>query len=204
MMYSPDPVQQAAWRAAGIDGSVSDDDIGVFLLNLGASKLDPYVSMSVEATTQIVENVATDVFRGEDNGEEAESQIRVDLTVSLRNDGRGDLSDFSVGVWEELGLEEPGSYNGRLAIYLPRSTLDLTLPDDVVTEVFGPDGRVLVAAWRLVLAPQSTTQIDFSYVIPTQQAELAVLPSARVPAVAWTWNGDQFLDVERTIVVASP
>ncbi len=193
MMYSPDPVQQAAWRAAGIDGSVSDGDVGVFLLNLGASKLDPYVSMSVNATTRLVDEAQ---FGGE--------AVRIDATVTLRNDASSRLSDFSVGVWREIGLEAAGTYNGRLALYLPVSTLQLDLPDGTITEVFGADGSVLVAAWRLVLPRQSTTQLEFSYVVPSAQASLNLLPSARQPPVEWTWDGETFVDTEPHSLVLTP
>ncbi len=188
MMFSPDPVQQAGWQAAGIDGAVPPNSIGVFLLNLGASKLDPYMSIGVETTT----------------GAAVDGGVDVRSTVTIRNDADGSLSPFSLGTWAELGLSQPGSYNGRLALYLPAGITDVDLPRGVTTEVFGPDGNVLVAAWRLVIAPGSTTTIDFSYVLPEGDEPLHVLPSARSPAIEWSWNGQTFLDDRPTVVMPSP
>jgi hypothetical protein len=171
---------QAAWAALDVDGRLTGDELGVFLLNAGGSKLDPFIALDVEADV---------VSSGVD-------QATLRLDISVRNDAPADLPDYAVGPWERIGLSEPGTYLARLAVYAPGRTREVRFVPSVPLDALGPDGPVTVIATRVALERGETARfrLELDLAGGTGAPPLVLLPSARIPAATWTWAGEAFLD----------
>lgn len=178
MLYSVDPVQQRAWEAMGVAGTIDGDEVGVFWLNTGASKLDPLLDVSV----QFDHEVAADLRH-------------VTMTIVTTNNGSGDLPEYVVGPWRSLEIPEPGAYSGRLAAYLPWGVQDVVFDPDFGLDVLGPDGNVIVTATSPVLIlPGETLTTVLSFTLPSSRPVVRLLPSGRYPAETWTFEGESFSD----------
>ncbi len=179
MIYSVDPAMQAGWRALAADGAIEASDLGVFVLNLGASKLDPFMDVSVDVSV-------------DREGE----QLRLDIEVA--NNAPSALPSYVVGPWSQIGLEEAGTYLGRVAVYSPAGASSLDIEGDPALEVFGPDGPVGLAVTRIEVAPGASERLTVVIDFPRLPGKVTIVPSARLPYTAWTWaGGDEFDDSER-------
>jgi len=180
LVYSSDPAQQAAWSKLGVDGSMNGDETGVFLLNLGGSKLDPFVGVSVAATSII---------------DGAGRVVTFEVTINNRAPEFG-LPDYTVGPWESLELPVAGSYSGRLAVYAPGVATEASFDTGESFVAFGPDGPLLLGASEsFIVGPGQEKRLRYSYRIPLALEQLTVVPSARFPATSWTWNDRSFNDI---------
>ncbi len=173
-LYSVDATQQSAWRVLGVDGSVDAASTGVFLLNLGASKLDPFVSLSVDVAKP------------------GDRQLIYEITVSNRSPAG--LPGYATGPWDQLGLAGPGDYLGRLAIYVPAGTASVRFEPDRTLEVFGPDGEVGLIVTRLELARGEERRLRVALDLDRSYDSLTIVPSARVPEQRWTLDGADYLE----------
>lgn len=180
-MWSPIEQQQAAWRELGVDGTLTGREVGVFLLNHGASKLDPFVNLAVDA--------------GVSAREGGGSTLRLEIT--LRNETPAVLPPYTAGNWQDVGLPVAGAYLGRLAVYGPASTTAARIEPEAPFEVFGRDGPAVLMASRVELMPGETRRIVVELDLQEGGPEvLTLVPSARWPVVEWTWRGESFTDVE--------
>ncbi len=85
--YSNRPAEQAAWAALGIDGSTSSNSTGVALVNIAGSKLDPFLSVEVDASV-------------ESDGEEQTISYAIRLSNLAPSEG---LPRYTVGPWRTIG-----------------------------------------------------------------------------------------------------
>ena len=51
MLWSKNPVDQAAWVVSGVSGSLTDNSVDVSLINVEWNKLDQYIPIDVAVTT---------------------------------------------------------------------------------------------------------------------------------------------------------
>ncbi len=186
MAFSADPVEQAGWSSLSVDGALSGDETGVFWLNTGASKLDPFLDVDVEVVTTL----------------DGEHRL-VEVQVSTTNNASSALPQYTVGPWEAYELPEAGAYRGRLAWYAPNGVLDAAFVGDVDVDVFGPDGPLLLVATQpMTILPGDTVVMRFTYLLPVGREAVVVLPSGRFPATSWVWDGSAFDDaIERTVTL---
>lgn len=188
MVYSIDPAEQAAWAELGIDGRLEGPETGVFWLNTGASKLDPFLDIAVEVEEEIVDG-----------------SRQVTYEVTTRNLASAALPDYALGPWEYLEIEEAGAYRGRLVFYAPNGVTGAELGPELRTDVFGPDGPVLVvASTPMTILPGETVTHTFTYRIPVELASVTVLPSVRFPVVQWSWADEVFDDAVERVVALGP
>lgn len=186
LVYSTDLVEQAAWEELGVAGTLDGSEIGVFLLNTGASKLDPFVALSVDATTRPVEGGVGITYR---------------VSVDNRAPSSG-LPPYAVGPWPSLGLPSEGTYRGRVAIYVPGSTRSIEFGPNREVVAFGRDGPVLMAATAsFTVEPGTSHTVRIDVTVPAELTEVSLLPSTRFPAVEWAWNGEAFDDSERRSII---
>ncbi len=171
MLFSEDAAEQEAWERLGFAGSVEATNLGVHLLNIGASKLDPFVFVEVEALP---------------------SDAGVSLQISIQNDTPATVSDIAAGPWRPIGLASAGTYLGRLAIVIPAGVTSAGFQPERSLEVFGPDGDVGVAAGRIEVAPGDGVVLRFDLEIPASGApsRWVIMPDGRSEPVAWTWFGE--------------
>lgn len=170
-LYDTDPLVQEGWTALGASGALDGNDLGVFLTNLGASKLDPFISVAVEVSAERV------------NG-----GVDVRYDIELQNNVIPGLPSYVVGPWEPIGLAEEGTYLGRLVLYLPGGATEDRFRLSRSLEVSGPEAGLNVRALRLELAPGETERLTFEYRLPALDT-IDLIPTARWPRTAWTWNG---------------
>lgn len=174
MVYGADPIEQAGWEAVDATGRIAGDEIGVSWLNTGASKLDPYVDVDVEVDIERLPS----------------GNRRVEVAVTTTNRATPDLPRYTLGPWPALELDGPGVYAGRLAFIVPNGVVDAELAPGVRADVFAPDGEVLLIASRpLRVGPGETFRTHLTFELLETVESMEVVPSTRVPAVAWSWPG---------------
>lgn len=189
LVYSRSETEQAAFAALGIDGSVTDEQIGVFWLNYGASKLDPFLQVSVDASDEVHGELRT-----------------VTLRVTTTSSATANLPDYALGPWSWLGIPNAGDYYGRLAFYLPGNARDAVLEPALDIDSHGLDGPGVVLATAPLIVPVGGTKtVSLTFTIPTSIETLSLLPSGRYPSESWSWSGMTFDDsVEREIELSTP
>ncbi len=178
LAYSENEVQQRAWSDLGVSGELTGLETGVFLLNLGASKLDPFIEIEVDVSVT-------------DDGDGRLVRYDVALTNTARDPGA--VAPYALGSWEDIGLE-PGTYLGRLALYVPGPSSDQRFVPERKLEVFGLDGPVVVTATRVEIRSGATLRTSFVYRLPAEVGAVVIEPSARYPAEVWTWEDQTFDD----------
>lgn len=179
LAFSPDQEQQRAWERLGVSGRLTGDEVGVFVLNLTASKTDPYIKVRTEVVDQV---------KG-DNREVA-------LEVTVTNNTPPTVSTQAAGLWSEIGLNTKGSYLGRLAIYAPSDSSTLNFSPDRPLEVFGADGQVNVMVTRFELDPGESKSFVVGFTVPVTRSSVTIVPSTRFPAQVWVHGPVSTSDVE--------
>ncbi len=184
LAYSTVAEEQQLWRQVGVAGVVEGDEVLVGLMNLGGNKLDPYINV----------DVATDVVSTDDGG------VELQIGMRLINRASGDLPDYIVGLWEENGALDAGGYVARLVVFGPSTTTEIEFGGDPPLEVYGRDGLLGVAATRIYVPPGSDLTLDIVIRLAPGLDTVTVLPTGRVPNVAWRWNETTFLDQEPRVM----
>lgn len=194
LMYSDRTAEQAAWEQLGVDGSVPTNGTGVVLINNGGAKLDPFMSLRVAAEVVDVETAGA----ASDTDAEPGQIVRYDIEVENRAPAQG-LPRYTVGPWRTVGLDAPGTYYGQLAVFVPGYATAAEFDDLVLVSASGPDGPLFLNATRsFTVAPGATERFGFEFELPAEAPTLRLIPSARFPAVPWSWGGQELTD--RTFV----
>jgi hypothetical protein len=168
MAWSSVPEQQAAFEAAGIDGSVPDDGLLVSVVNRSGNKLDWFLDV---ATTVDVESTA-----------DADT---VTLTVTLHNAVDPALEPRYVAGPYADGLAA-GQYLGVVTATLPGTASDVTVDGGPVV-VAGRDGPSLLYGARVLVDPGGDATVVFRFAVgPGEMAGVALEPSGRAREVAWS------------------
>ncbi len=170
-IYSASAPDQRGWEALGVAGRRAPDETGVFLLNLGASKLDPFVAVDVEVDTERVGDL-----------------VRYRYGITLANEATPSVPVYVAGEWEAIGLPVAGTYLGRLAVAVPANAVDAGFVGERTIEVIGPDGFLDVHVSRVEIAPGASERIAFEFSVESERVP-AVIPGARVPAATWSVDG---------------
>lgn len=179
MMYSDTVEEQATWSALGVDGAVPENGTSVVLINNGGAKLDPFVSLRV---------------LGEEAVQDGERFVTYEIEVENRAPAAG-LPRYTVGPWRSVGLDAPGTYYGQLAVLVPGFSSSAGFADIALVSASGPDGPLFLSATRsFTVAPGATERFVFEFVLPAEAPSLRLIPSARFPAVPWTWGGGELTD----------
>lgn len=174
MAWSRDPAGQEVWEAAGVTGALADRSLLVSVLNRGGNKLDPFL----------------DVDAGLDVEPAPGGGTTVELRVTMRNTTpEGEGAYVAGGGHRSLPDVGPGVYHGLLSVNLPGSADDVTVDGGPPLAAAGPDGPTTVAAWPVRVERGATQTAVVRFRLPTGMRDLTVEPSARVPAVAWSAEG---------------
>ena len=171
--WSSLPSEEQLWEDVGAAGVRSPNDLLVASQDLGASKLDFYVS----------ENVAMKVQPEGDNR-------RVDLTISLTNPVRQQTSAYIDGG----GLyAKPGEYGFYLVVNLPHDAFDIAHDDPSWTSA-AEDGTVLGDDVHRAPPVGSAQRCTFRSRCPlARRPSMSSRPGRILPAT-WTWGGRRFND----------
>ncbi|MEZ5341250.1 MAG: DUF4012 domain-containing protein [Acidimicrobiales bacterium] len=176
LAYSTDPGEQAMWQATGLAGELDGSEIGVSLQNLGVNKLDPYLRVVVNVTSEVT----------------ADGTTTLDIDATFTNNTPAGLPDVVNGVdWEFLGLPTPTTYLGRIGFLLPGTTTDVALDptSEAGLEVFGADGKNVMVVTRAMIVEGETRQITATVTLSGEVGPLHMMPSGRYPTVTFYWNG---------------
>lgn len=176
LMWSSDPTQQAAWSELGVSGELSADAMMLSLINRGANKLDPYVSMHAELSVAPGDGVR-----------------RVTVDVTLENSAPDGLPQYVAGPQPVSGARIPGDYVGIVALTVPGSATNPSVSTDGFA-VLGDDGPVRVVGANVLVGPGEQRVVSIEFDLPAAVDVLRVLPSARLPPTTWTAGSESWTE----------
>ena len=177
MVWSKDPVAEAAWVASGAAGDIAGDSVAVTLINRGANKLDQYQQVSVRMTTR-----------------PSGANTALTLTTTIHNTTPDGQSQFIAGPFPGLPLTY-GDYQGLVADNLPADASRPTMTGDVgPVAALGAEGPVWLVAAPILIHQGGTATVVVRCTVPGAHGSMRLVPSTRVPAVQWTYQGSTFTD----------
>ncbi|MFY9587400.1 MAG: hypothetical protein WAT66_08100, partial [Actinomycetota bacterium] len=159
LAWSRRPAQQAAWRAAGIDGHLDPNGLMITVQNHGANKLDWYLGIRAGLTT----STAPGGWR--------HAILRVDMA-----------NRFPAGeppyIAGDGSAVPAGSYRAFVAVYLPNWAINVEPSGGQILAV-GTDGPMRVVGVRLTIPRGETGSVIVRFSIPPREREIVLLPAAR-------------------------
>ncbi len=176
MVWSSNPTAQAAWLASGVSGSMTASSLGVAVVNQGGNKLDQYLPVSVDLVTR-----------------PTGSSTEVTLTTALTNRTPGGQSQFIAGPFPGLPLAY-GDYSGVVADNLPAGASDITMTGAGALTALGGEGPTWLVAAPVLVHPGATVTVVTRFRLPGTHGSMTLVPSARVPAEQWTYQGAHVTD----------
>jgi hypothetical protein len=176
MVWSRAPAAQAAWVAAGVSGSLSADSLDVGVINQGGNKLDPYLPVRVALATATTGGAT-----------------RVTLATTLTNTTPGGQSQYIAGPYPGLPLGY-GDYAGLVAVNLPGAARSIAVQGAGPLAVKGGDGPTWVVAAPVTVRRGSALTVTVTFTLPGTSGSMRLVPSARVPAEQWSFQGATFDD----------
>jgi hypothetical protein len=176
MVWSADPVAQAAWVASGASGSLTARSVAVNVVSQGGNKLDQFLPVSVDLTTR-----------------PSGTDTTVTLRTTLANRTPDGESEFVAGPFPGLPLAY-GDYSGVVADTLPGGATGVTMTGAGALTALGPDGPTRVVAAPIVIHQGGTATVVTTFRLAGTHGSMQLVPSARVPAVRWTYRGATVTD----------
>ena len=175
LIWSSDPVEQAGWEALDASGALPGNGLLLSILNRGGNKLDQFLNVTADMT-----------WTGDGD------RRAVSVAVTATNAAPEGLPRYVGGPYPGLDVES-GQYVGLVALTVPKTaTAPTTEGADLLLS--GEDGPTRLLATRIDLRRGQSTTITFHFELPEATDEVVVLPSARVPPVVWTADGDSWKD----------
>lgn len=184
MAWSRDPVLQDLFRSFGAAGDISPGETLVSFQNTGANKLDWYIEPSIELD---VEPLTTDEWQ-------------VTLQATIPNPAGIVTSGYLDGTLPGL---EGGTHRVLVTVQPPALATDVAILTHEATE-YGDDGVSKVVGTRFTIPRGEERVVEFRFRLPAGVPGLAVVPSARVEPVPWTFEGTTFDDDVRVFVPFGP
>jgi hypothetical protein len=178
LAWSSDPVEEQAWKAAGISGQLQSDSLAVSVMNFGGNKLDQFLHVTATLSTQVGPNGVS----------------RAHLAVDLHNEAPTGLAGYVAGPNPNSGAAE-GVYQGILAVNVPGTASLPTLHGVAPLLEAGIDGPTKSVAGGYFQVPRGQTlraTIDFE--LPAGAQAVEVEPSARIPPITWHYGPARFTD----------
>ena len=182
MIWSKNPVDQAAWVVSGVSGSLTNRSVDVSLINVGGNKLDQFIAIHVALSTKPVG-----------------SNTEVSLTAQLANTTPPGQSQYIAGPFPGVPVAY-GGYYGLVAANLPAAASDITMVGGGPLAVKGGEGPTWVVGAPLTIPAGSDPTVVVRFQMPGPHGSMTVVPSARVPAEVWTANGRTFDDSMPTTI----
>jgi len=176
LAWSSRDAEQEGWLAAGIDGELEENSVMVSVLNRGANKLDQFLSVDADMTI-----------------DRAGDSTHVTIRVTLTNETPEGEPVYIAGPHPQIDLAT-GTYRGYLSVDVPGMAIDVALDGTsrIVTE--GPDGRAWVVAGLVEVPRGEAAEAVVTFRLPAGADPMVVEPSARVPPVGWSAEGERWSD----------
>jgi hypothetical protein len=182
MLWSENPVDQAAWVVSGVSGSLTPQSLDVALINLGGSKLDQYMSIHTTVTTTA-----------------AGSGTAVTLTTRLTNSTPPGQSQYIAGPYPGVPTAY-GGYLGLVADNLPATATHISVTGAGPLAAKGAEGPTWLVAVPDTIPEGVTSTVVTHFQMPGHHGSMTVVPSARIPAEQWTAGGRTFEDTAPTTI----
>ncbi len=182
MVWSRNPVAQAAWATSGASGSLTPQSLAVSVVSRGGNKLDQFLYASVALATRTVG-----------------SDTAVTMTTHLTNRTPSEQAQFIAGPYPGLGLTY-GDYAGIVANNLPAAASHITMTGTGPLTAKGAEGPTWLVAGPVLLHAGASTTVVVHFRLPGVHGSMTVMPSARVPSEQWTYKGAHFTD-ERPVTL---
>jgi hypothetical protein len=176
MVWSRNPVDQAAWVASGVSGTLTPTSLAVNIVSQGGNKLDQYLPVAVHVSTR-----------------PDRSGSAVTLTTTLANRTPAGQSQFIAGPFPGLALAY-GDYSGVVADNLPAAATGISMTGAGPLSALGAEGPTWLVAAPVVIHQGATATVVVRFHMPTAHGSMTVVPSARVPAEQWTIGSRSFTD----------
>jgi hypothetical protein len=176
MMWSSNPVAQAAWEVSGVSGSLTSASVDVSLINRGGNKLDQYMPVNVAVTT---------APSGPDT--------TVTMTTQLANNTPPGQSQFIAGPFPGVPVTY-GGYFGLVAVNLPGAASHIAMSGAGPLAVKGGEGPTWVLAAPVTIPDGAHSTVVVRFQMSGHHGSMTVVPSTRLPAEVWTANGRTFDD----------
>ena len=162
LMWSARPEAEAAWQAAGVGGALGGDTFLAAAQNIGANKLDQYVSLST--TLRVVPGSTTNVT----------------AVLQLTNQTPPGQPPYIAGTGS-AGVP-PDTYLALATVTMPSPAADVLVDGKPLANDSGVDGPTRVVAVARSVAPGSTTRFTISFTLPWPHGRLQVESAARLPS----------------------
>ena len=183
LISSKDASEDEVFRAAGARGELDANDLLVTSQNIGASKLDFYVPVTVDGTVELYAD-----------------HRRFDLDITITNpDGvaTSPYIDFS------SPYAAPTEYGSFLLVYMPSDAYDVENRVPGLTRL-ARDGPA-AAAGIVLRIPRGQTQVTrVSFSLPLSVDAIDIVPSTRLSPIIYRLNGRVFSDRLPSRVALAP
>ncbi len=185
LIWSKDPVEQAAWQALGVSGALPPDALLLSLINRSGTKLDQFVTVDASITSTTTGDLR-----------------HVSVKVSMTNSPRPKLPTYVQGPYPRTGYKA-GEYVGILSLNVPKGAGNATVEGGAMM-LNGDDGPTRMMAAGVDLQAGQHGELTFHFDLPTSWDSMQVLASARIPRVTWSAGGEQWKDDSpRTVDLAT-
>jgi hypothetical protein len=177
MLWTHDPVEQAAWRAVGASGEVPPDGLMLSSINRGGNKLDQFLRIDAQLTV------------GQGGG-----VPHMKLQVHIQNVAPPGLPRYVEGP-SVPGLTQAGEYLGIVQLTMPGAATSATVTGGQLL-LDGKDGPSQVIATQIRVLSGQSLDLEFDFALPKDTTTMELLPSARIPPTQWqvTGSGAPFTD----------
>jgi len=182
LLWSASAPAEGAWQASGVAGVLTSSSLAATVISRGGNKLDQYLSARVRMgrTTSGADTAVT-------------------LTVHLHNGTPDGESPFIAGPFPGLNTSY-GEYLGLVSVNLPAAATHRSISGAGRVAVDGVDGPTWVLASTVDVPQGESRDVTVHFHLPGRHGSVTVVPSARVPPVAWEAPGQTFDDAQPVTV----
>ncbi len=181
LAWSAHEADQRGWLGAGIAGDLEGESLLLGVHNRGGNKLDQFLEVRAAVTVAA-----------------AEGETDVSVTVEMFNNTPEGLPQYVAGPFPGAEGAVEGLYQGLLVAELPHLARDLYMTDEAGERLdlvaAGADGPAWVVATYVEVPRGRSRSVVVRFRLPSGSRALVVEPSARVPAVRWTFEGRAWSD----------
>ncbi len=176
LIWSADKQMNERWVTAGVNGGVRANNTMLGVINLGTNKLDQF--LNIDASMDTTKDIRA---------------VDTTLTVKLTNTAPKDGLPYVLGGVASDDIPE-GSYRGMLAFSLPADLANAHFDNNLPLSVSGTDGASQLVATAVDVPRGNSQTFVLHYARPSSTQGTVVGPSARIPAINWSYRNSRWTD----------
>ena len=174
LVWSARPVEQAAWRRLGVDGSLERDGLMVTIQNHTGNKEDWFLRSTVDVSAEQIPG----------RGKQVTLRIRIENPTPRRE------PTYILG---DSSLVPRGTYRAMVAVYLPGWAENVKIPATTPLLV-GPDGPMRVIGTRVDVPLRGAAVVTVVFEAPLGQQGIEILPAGRHRPIRYRFEGQVLTD----------